>query len=342
MLVRRYERRAWRHQPAELNSAPLRRGTFEQEEWRHGGSTRGTAGCRSEDGAQDLVATPGRVMKLVSWSSIVPEVGKGPGCWVKDIRPVLIYARGVEDHEPDGSLRGRARIPEASLITYRKEDSKRIVANVPSGIAEIDLLDEKIARGQLIECYRCWHLSKVAHMWLRLATRCQTQPLATSSADRREIIPAGRGRGPGGPGRVCFDHHRRICAGTGACRPPKSACRTSRSSSQLGGRRSGRARVVDFTVSVGGRIDEPMLRALRQTVLPNLFSALPRWRRFGRSALAHSYRERIASCRRLATVKSSERSRSRVRPRVLIAWQFGHSAIICSGWSGPSLARSWM
>ena len=116
-------------------------------------------------------------MKLMSWSSIVPEVGKGPGCGVKDIRPVLIYARGVEDHEPDGSLRGRARIPEASLITYRKEDSKRIVANVPSSITEIDPLDEKIARGQLIECYRCWHLSKVTHKPLRLATRCQTQPV---------------------------------------------------------------------------------------------------------------------------------------------------------------------
>jgi hypothetical protein len=127
-------------------------------------------------------------MKLVPWSSIVPEVGKGPGCWVKDIRPVLIYARSVEDHESDGSLRGGARIPEASLITYRKEDSKRIVANVTSGITKIDLLDEKIARGQLIECYRCWHLSKVTHKSLRLGTRCQTQSLA-SFADLCQIIP---------------------------------------------------------------------------------------------------------------------------------------------------------
>ena len=93
-------------------------------------------------------------MKLVSWSSIVPEVSKGPGRRIKDIWPVLIYPRGVEDHEPDGSLRGRARVPEASLITYREEGSQRIVANVPSGITEIDLLDEKIACGQLIERYR--------------------------------------------------------------------------------------------------------------------------------------------------------------------------------------------
>jgi hypothetical protein len=122
-------------------------------------------------------------MKLVSWSSIVPEVGKGPGRWVKDIWPVLIYPRGVEDHKPDGSLRGCARVAEASLITYRKEDSKRIVAKVPSATTEIDLLNEKIACGQLIECYRCWHPSKVPHKSLRLATRCQTQPLATF-ADR--------------------------------------------------------------------------------------------------------------------------------------------------------------
>ena len=61
--------------------------------------------------------------------------------------------------------------------------------------------------------------------------------------------------------------------------------------------------------------------------------------------LAHvliSYRDRIASCRCLATVNSSWRSWSRVRPRVLIAWQLGHSAIICSGWSGPPFARSWI
>ena len=66
----------------------------------------GTA-CRcGEDAAQDLVATPGRVMKLVSWSSIVPEVSKGPGRWIKDVWPVLIYPGSVEDHEPDGPLRG--------------------------------------------------------------------------------------------------------------------------------------------------------------------------------------------------------------------------------------------
>jgi hypothetical protein len=145
VLVRRYERRARRHQPAELNSAPPCSGPVEQKEWRDRRSTPGTARRSSEDRAQDLVATPGGVMKLMSWSPVVPEVGEGPGRGIKDIRPVLIYPRRIEDHQPDSSPRGRARVPETSLITHRKEDSKRIIARVPSGTPKIDLLNEVIS-----------------------------------------------------------------------------------------------------------------------------------------------------------------------------------------------------
>lgn len=49
---------------------------------------------------------------------------------------------------------------------------------------------------------------------------------------------------------------------------------------------------------------------------------------------------RIAWCSRAATLSNSARNASRVLPRVFTAWQFGHSATICEGWSRPSAVIS--
>jgi hypothetical protein len=114
-------------------------------------------------------------MKLVSWSSIVPEVGKGPGRRIEGIWPVLINPGRIEDHEPNGLLRGRAYIPETALVADREEDGKRIVARVPSGPTKINLLNQKIAQGQLFKRDRRRHLSKITHESdnaLRRAIRC--------------------------------------------------------------------------------------------------------------------------------------------------------------------------
>jgi hypothetical protein len=119
---------------------------------------------------------------------------------------------------------------------------------VPSGITEIDLLDEKIACGQLIERYRCWHLSKVTHKSLRLATRCQTQPLAIL---RRPMRDHSRRPWPWRP---------RLCAPRSP--PPDLRRDRSLSASEIcgrgevtvslaAGRRSRRARAAGFTASVG-------------------------------------------------------------------------------------------
>ena len=238
---------------------------------------------------------------------------------------------------------------------------------MPSGITEIDLLDEKIACGQLIERYRCWHLSKVTHKSLRLATRCQTQPLAIL---RRPMRDHSRRPWPGAQA-VRLDHPRRICAG-GACRPrnlrtreatvaggraafTQAERRASRPASTRAAMPRASATVLPFLAArcMPDRFRKRRCRPLRASSGPASASgrshgsrgAARSMRRASGEFLAHvllSYRDRIASCRCLATVNSSWRSRSRVRPRVLIAWQLGHSAIICSGWSGPPFARSWI
>ena len=129
---------------------------------------------------------------------------------------------------------------------------------MPSGITEIDLLDEKIACGQLIERYRCWHLSKVTHKSLRLATRCQTQPLAIL---RRPMRDHSRRPWPWRP---------RPCAPRSS--PPDLRRDRSLSASEIcgrgevtvslaAGRRSRRARAAGFTASVGPGRDESMPRS---------------------------------------------------------------------------------
>jgi hypothetical protein len=121
---------------------------------------------------------------------------------------------------------------------------------VPSGITEIDLLDYKIACGQLIERYRCWHLSKVTHKSLRLATRCQTQPLAilrpTDERSSHRPWPWPRRPRPCAPRSSPPDLRRdRSLSASEICG------RREVTVSLAAGRRSRRARAAGFTAGVG-------------------------------------------------------------------------------------------
>ena len=127
---------------------------------------------------------------------------------------------------------------------------------MPGCITEIDLLDEKIACGQLIERYRYWHLSKVTHKSLRLATRCQTRPLAILRRPMRDH--------PRRPWPWPWLRRPRPCSPRSS--PPDLRRDRSFSASEIcgrrevtvslaAGRRSRRARAAGFTASVG-RVDD--------------------------------------------------------------------------------------
>jgi hypothetical protein len=123
---------------------------------------------------------------------------------------------------------------------------------VPSGITKIDLLDEKIACGQLIERYRCWHPSKVTHKSLRLATHCQTQPLAILRRPMRDHSrmpwPWLRCPRPCAPRSSPLDLRRdRSLSASEICG------RREGTVSLAAGRRSRRASAAGFTASVGPR-----------------------------------------------------------------------------------------
>jgi hypothetical protein len=73
-----------------------------------------------ESPPKDLVTASRRAVKLVTWVPVIPVVGEGPSGDIETVWPVLVDTGCVENHQPDGPLAGRPRIPKATLVAYRE------------------------------------------------------------------------------------------------------------------------------------------------------------------------------------------------------------------------------